>query len=78
LSPQPVALAGAWLIIVGLQFATPDETPASRPASVALLKAHVREQQQLIAELLNPAERFSAPKNYPKGAALRRGKTQPA
>ena len=77
LAPQPLALAAAWLVIAVLRMATPAEPAAAPTADVAQIKAQIRAQQKLLAELLRPEVPAPTPQRR-QGATIPRQKHQPA
>ena len=79
LAPQPLSLAAAWVVIATLRFATPAEPPPPQTADVAQMKAQIRAQQKLLAELLHPPIPVPpAPPVGQQGAWLQRRKHEHA
>ena len=70
LSPQPIALAAAWLVIGFLAFSTPEERPAPAPATLAQWEEHLKLQQELLAESVPPSEPRPSTRVAPHGAVL--------
>ena len=77
LAPQPLTLAAAWLVIAGLQLMTPADAPVRQRANSDQLKAQIRAQRKLLAELLQPA-RVAPATSGKQGAAVPRWKPHPA
>jgi hypothetical protein len=79
LAPQPLTLAAAWVVTATLRLATPAESPAPRTSDLAQMKAQIRAQQKLLAELLNPPGSVPAPAPpRQQGAWLQRRKHEHA
>jgi hypothetical protein len=77
-TPQPIALAAAWLMIAATWIATPADVTSAQPANLANLRARVQAQQQLIADLLDAPRPQSSPPVHHQGATTLRRWTQRA
>ena len=77
LAPQPLTLAAAWLVIATLWLATPANSETPRRADMTQMKAQVRAQRELLAELLRPAAPVPAAPSQ-QGATGPRRKHLPA
>jgi hypothetical protein len=72
LTPQRLALAGAWLFILFLQLTSPIERRDAPASSVVDLQELWAARQQMMARLLNQPSPPDAEPRFPQGAVFMR------
>lgn len=70
LTPQRLALAGAWLLILWLRLSSPGEAGPGAPTTVAGWHELWTARQQMVARLLSQPAAPEAEPNFHQGAVL--------
>ncbi|HEV7404246.1 MAG TPA: hypothetical protein VGO11_14995 [Chthoniobacteraceae bacterium] len=72
LTPQRLALAGAWLLILLLKLTSPGERGKGTPSEVAGWQELWTAREQMVARLLNQPAAPEAEPRFPQGAVFAR------